>query len=643
MWNDFSNEPKFSLGRYTQPRGAGVMVATGAKKLLGANDLSIIELLVRESAQNSWDARLENETPRFGVDVRQLSDDQQRILATQVFTDLEDSEKWKLSDLKKSLQDGREPIWVIEISDRGTKGLGGPIDASSAAAEGDPTDFRDLVFSYGATRDVVNGGGTYGYGKTSSFVASSLSTVVYWTRTLNNGRLEDRFIASTLGEDFDADGKAFSGRHWWGRWEDDGICPVIGDDAKLLGQSIFEHGFAEGETGTSILVLAPVLIERENEHEQQLSETEEYEKLADLAARASVRHLWPKMTPAMRDVVPPMIISIRFNGIEKQLGSPETGMWRIWKATLDAVREREGVPDAPQGEPRFECQLWTKRIGYVRAPRDLPKDFKEIATLALNRDIALPDGSLADEVFTGLKETVCFMRTPELVVSYETVQLEGELASYLCGVFKVQNNEIADEAYAAAENPAHTVWNSRQLEGAQKRIIAKGEKDWKDGIKEYIASFRHSDQVEIERFNREVAECLRVLQPSDLSSELTQSTQRVRRGRRKAIKKAQIDGVDFGGIADDGRQIQLLQIRTPSGSDSNELTLTVKPIGEGDSGGFSEESIAYRWWRQGAPSSVPTMEDLLGSSGTVTVPGGETMLVEVRCPARYVVDFSLEV
>lgn len=55
----------------------GNIAADGATRLLGQPALSPLELVIRETIQNSWDASLQTEgTPRYSIRIRHLESSQ---------------------------------------------------------------------------------------------------------------------------------------------------------------------------------------------------------------------------------------------------------------------------------------------------------------------------------------------------------------------------------------------------------------------------------------------------------------------------------------------------------------------------------------------------------------------------------------
>lgn len=103
-------------------------------RLLGQSELTQTELVIREMTQNSWDARLKGERPSIEFS----------------FRDLANSETSTLSDLFSEggandlLVDLRKGICVLEVSDRGTVGLDGPVDFGEVG-DGESHNYKDLV------------------------------------------------------------------------------------------------------------------------------------------------------------------------------------------------------------------------------------------------------------------------------------------------------------------------------------------------------------------------------------------------------------------------------------------------------------------------------------------------------------------
>lgn len=426
----------------------GDMDSTGGDRLLGRTELSALEILVRETAQNSWDARLDDQRPWYGVHLRRAD--------------------WRLrADLARLLPDRsrRTPgthlpdaPFVLEIFDRGTTGLDGPVTLRPVLGDS-PRNFQDLILKLGVPRDDGKGGGTYGFGKTASYAFSRRGTVLYWTRCNNEeGRLEHRLIASAFGDSYVESGVQYTGRHWWGLLDGDSVVPVLGEKAEAVGRRVFARGFGPDETGTSMLILDPDLspaslgADVADDDQPAWNESDAAAEFGAKARSAIRLHLWPKLVarPGRRDT--PMEITLDVDGERQDLLGDPVGALALWGAGLNAIRlKREAVPDpvtTPQGIPVevFPITRLGKTLGHLAIVRRI---------LALESS---PGHDDLDPIHSSTVERIALMRgQPELIV--ETVdwiaQSPIEGVEWLA-VYKASDDW--DAIYARTEPPAHDHW-----------------------------------------------------------------------------------------------------------------------------------------------------------------------------------------
>ena len=66
-------------------KAAGGMTADGMKKLLGTPALSLLETVIRETVQNSWDARREDFGVGYRIRPRELRPKELAVLEEEVF------------------------------------------------------------------------------------------------------------------------------------------------------------------------------------------------------------------------------------------------------------------------------------------------------------------------------------------------------------------------------------------------------------------------------------------------------------------------------------------------------------------------------------------------------------------------------
>lgn len=432
------------LAWFPKPFGPGDMDGSGEKKVLGRPEVDFLNLLVRETAQNSWDARVPGTVPRFELRLRQLGSSALAILSRNVFV-----ERMEDSPLDSLLLQDR--LACLEIADRGTKGLGGPTQNSTKRAKDAPNDYADFILTVGAPPEDLQGGGSYGFGKTASYLASRCSTIVVWSRSRNgDGEMVERFIASAMGGVFDKEEQRFTGRQWWGDHprgpQPQGVLafePIVGDEARQLGEAIFERRFEAEETGTSILVLgfAP---------QGQLEDDGEdldLPHVADRLADAVVRNLWPKLA-----VEQPrewrMDASVALEGVDVPLRglTDSTVLQGLWRC-LRAIRAVQAGTSQPDGVIEVRP---TRRYGDITG---------HIALMNVSTD---PDV----DPLGGLEDRITLMRhTAELVVRAEPYPGRVTESLRWVGVFKPV--VAFDKAFAKAEPPAHDSWTN--VEGLDKR------------------------------------------------------------------------------------------------------------------------------------------------------------------------------
>lgn len=495
--------------------GPGDLDGLGAQRLLGSPNLSPADVLVRETAQNSWDAGFQAIT-EFCINSRVLDGSTLATLREKVLVG--GAPVPNLSSLLES-----DTVRALEISDRGTVGLNGPIRNDRAVDPGVDTNFIDLIFNIGAPKDVHLGGGTYGFGKTVAYTTSGVGTVVYWTRCEGEHGLEDRLIASALGDGYDSNGKRYTGRHWWGRTiaGENRIEPATGAVAEKLGRSIFAKPFRARETGTSILILAPAI-----------GEDVDY---VQLLGDAIVRNLWPKLLSDQsgRRV---MRIELQSDGRTQDLPQVEShAKFGGFAACLSAVRATQA-----RGRDQEVRTDWPFPVR-VHEVRSL-KPNKLLGHLALTRYPVQKTGAAAPV------GSVALMRNrAELVVKYLERSQIGVDGFQWSGVFKPV--EETDDSFADAEPPAHDDWVIASVKDARrKRDVNISLREIKRYVDEFLAPAkneldRSGSSVPLGRLGEMLSDL--IIQPADINGRIqARSGKSVGGGKRSARPIAKLANVE---------------------------------------------------------------------------------------------------
>lgn len=437
------------------------------ESLMGKPELSPLEILIRETAQNSWDARLPESTPEFTISLRTL-DAQKLDLKNLLPINPEDTEFSQLL--------ATDSLEVIEISDRGTTGLDGPVDMSPISDESVSKNFEDLIYKVGVPRHDGKGGGTYGFGKTATYSFSQIGTVIFWTRCFNEtGELEDRFIVSAFRPQYSDGKKQYTGRHWWGNQQGEHIYPLQGKLAQQLGELLFESRFDEDETGTSLLILSPkmdpledIRVTDNDDTQDELTETAaevsgesaanyRYQRFVHLARQAMREHLWPKLIANPHSGAYPMQISLKALGTPVEIVNPHDRFLQLWGSALNHVRNAEQYVDQPpmMNELLSSTQVkaitrYSETIGYLGITQWVKTEEDD------NPDILNPSRAFRPRI-----GHIALMREQaELIVNtVDWFELPEEDLTNWVAVYR----SVADydALYVESEPPAHDSWNSK--------------------------------------------------------------------------------------------------------------------------------------------------------------------------------------
>ncbi|WP_404868544.1 hypothetical protein ACI1MP_10780 [Kitasatospora griseola] len=427
-------EPRWHSQPYP-PEGASA--AEGIRNQLGRPELDLLTILVRESAQNSWDARvMPTSTPvDYRIDMWTVG-----AARAQTWRNLLLNGAPAASEqfpLRETLRPG--PIRVLAVSDRGTRGLGGPTRADDAV--GSQRDFVSFIRNMGEPRDTALGGGTYGFGKGIFYLLSKPGTILVHSRCRTvEGGYETRLIGCTLWKSYVAAGaqgeRRYTGRHWWGDLSDDVVEPLVGPAAEAVAQQLGLKPFEPQETGTTIVVVDPNL--------DELAPAAAADYLADTIAW----HLWPKMIST--DGKPAtMHFSVTCDGVEHRVPDPrETRPLSLFVAAYEMM-------SGPDGRD-LECSRPKRHLGRLGlVKRIMPPLEPTHASRMLDIE--------------NLVHHVCLMRPAELVVTYRPGPKPPSENQCYAGVFRA--DESMDEIYAKAEPPTHDAWNPQSLDRPESTFV----------------------------------------------------------------------------------------------------------------------------------------------------------------------------
>lgn len=428
----------------------GYSHGNSASSALGRPSLTQWELFVRESLQNSWDARDRKDSEdgvTYAIEYRDLSTEASEYLRNEIFSPTVKQPRGLASAIKK------EHVPLLVVSDTGTYGLRGPTNAATSV-DG-PTDYSSFVLEVGRSQDKEVRGGSYGFGKGVFYKASSAETIIVYSRTHDErGQRAHRLICTASSDSFSEDGERYTGRHWWGkkatyhRKKDAHSTiytePLTGQEAdnvaRILG--LDQHFSEQQPTGTTIAVVDPIFA-TSNTTESPLDACKQM-------ARALTRWAWPHMI-YKEPSDDALVFKVTINGEDVPIPDPKEDP--VLSAYADAylkllrhdTQARQGFKEMPGN-----VSVSTVTAGNQHRLTGMLA-LKELTTSGLKQD-----GELNIPL-----NAVALLRSPRFIVEYRELSITGDIANY-AGVFVADKG--VDREFAKSEPTAHDGWNAMNME-----------------------------------------------------------------------------------------------------------------------------------------------------------------------------------
>jgi hypothetical protein len=425
------------------------MSSVGILNQLGRPKLETLAVLVRETVQNSWDARIADHVPvSYMVHGWEMLLGQRQVLRNQVF-----SERPAPESLPMEVLDGNAPLYGLIIADRGTRGLAGPTRAD-IVPEGSERNFISFLRDVGQPSNQSLSGGTYGYGKASLYLTSGLRTILVHTRCkTSGGKFESRFIAASLGQRWaDEKHRQFTGRHWWGTDGGDVAEPVLNRDADQLAESLGMGGFESDETGTTILILDPLLNDRTSEKQARFEAVERTPVQAlNLMAEYALKFFWPKMLE--NDAGFPAV-SFRFSWEDHVVKLPRPSEFPPLAGFVEAMERLKG-----RRSDDAVLRIHAKDIASERPRKHLGK--LVLQQFILQKAFTRLDTGSSESPFDSITHHTALMRQAELVVKYLEGRPPASSSIGYAGVF-IADADV-DDVFAKSEPPTHDEWSPDSL------------------------------------------------------------------------------------------------------------------------------------------------------------------------------------
>jgi hypothetical protein len=452
----------------------GGIKGQGIATLLRTNRLDDLSVLVRETIQNSWDARLAD-TTTVEVSFSGWTVSSKQLAAIKGVIDL-DGVPQELKAVRASLAKAKLP--VVLIRDKNCQGLGGPVRGDLVnASRGSKNRYASFLLNVGGAEHNAGDGGAFGYGRSIAYRVSKPLLIIVYTRTAHElKKAESRIVASMLSDHFENSGVTYTGRHWWGDTRSNWCSPVTGDAADEMADQVGIERYGPEERGTSILIVDPTFGD-------DLVESMKF--IADIIPW----NVWPKMVANSRGHKP-MSFDVSLNGKAIQICDPEK-TYPI-KEFCAAYRDVQLAEDRSR-IGRRDALGSIVHLVEVRQPKT------EVGLLGLRKFVKPATerawatlGEVEEELSANpLGESprhVALMRTPELIVDYLRQKDSPDDKLGWIGVFRA--NDQVDGYFKDSEPPTHDAWNKSSVEKGIGRTVVSVTFD---RLKEFTGQF--SDQM----------------------------------------------------------------------------------------------------------------------------------------------------
>lgn len=462
------------------------------RRLIQNNNMPVLDLLVRESIQNSLDAR-KNDSKYVEVE----------YLTGHFKSEALGNELDKLSE-PLSKRFGNSDYEYIAIKDSHTVGLTGVMDYKKVR-DNVYGNLLKLVYEICKPQEAEGAGGSWGIGKTVYF-RIGIGLVIYYSRIKkDNGEYESRLAASFVEDEGDPNamipiykGMSKRGIAWWGESvEENETQPVTDEQYIKKFLKIFEIKPYDGEeTGTTIIIpyidsdelLANNRIEYLNDQNQQIIPFWGH-KIEDYLSIAVQRWYAPRLNNIHYQQGAYLRMKINGRGVSMDSMEPIFKVIQSLYNRANYVNEDDilsSVEEKKIEEIKVLKYLEDKTIGtlaFAKVTKDILKmnapDNKPEPFMYFNSEIRDSDVN---------RPTICFTRKPAMVVSYESV---GAWVSnipttnkneYILGIFvlssfnKLKNspNETTLEEYMRKSEMAdHTSWSDWSEGNYNPRFVSK--------------------------------------------------------------------------------------------------------------------------------------------------------------------------
>ena len=459
--------------------------------------LPMVDLLVRESIQNSLDASIDRSANGFTyVDYHVGQFESQEL------------SRWFEAVGPELARRFPRTQHYLSIEDSGTTGLTGSF-TSEVPEVLNESNFHKLVFGIGKNQDVEGAGGSWGLGKTSYFRVG-IGLVIYYTRIKRKSGYQERLIASLIEDNkqpYRLLTKSNRGIAWWGVESENGnrIYPIVDPETIQEFLSIFNlRRYSGDETGTSIIIpyLKKEFINHETSNDPIKEKCGWLNELSSEIEVAVQRWYYPRINNKSYSTHfkrAQLLCRVNDRPILKSTMLPVFRLMQdIYNSALIGNSVSEKIIVKPVAIHRKDLANTTEEIGYVAFIEASREELKMGPPNYYQSPLAYFGNYSKDKIESHNSRVLAFSRMPGMVVRYaidESWVPTGPIQSekhMLLGMFVPRSavklsplyyeHDSLEEYLRASENADHADWVDGDKFTLVKRIIRNSRK----AIQEYF-------------------------------------------------------------------------------------------------------------------------------------------------------------
>ncbi len=484
------------------PEALMSMNAESILKVIGNPALPLLDILLRESIQNSLDAGKNNKP--INVDFDYIEYGVKKTL-TERLSEILGNDKHgvnrRLADRIKLSNMG-----ILTIRDIGTTGLDGPTAKDDKLWDkAERRNFFNLVFNIGRNHGTSGAGGSFGFGKTIFFKAAESGLILYYSKCLNSAKKEEhRLMFCMISAEEQKKGRN-TGIIWWGgehyTFEKSiNIRPLTGSSASRILKILDIKPFDHLETGTLIGIVCPRkdLINTEGDEVQDLSSNFS-NQLSNELSKKIIKWYWSRMLTSDKSKLKVRINEVQLDASKKRILNPY-GLLLKAAEKLNKVDSEELILEKYSylNNEVVEYNDNANLISLIPIKSTGPTAF--IGTLAL---MEVPASMSNDD--DEFNNVIAMIRKPLMVVYYSPIIEIHSSDNKLIGVFLVNSSFQAkrnnsdefsysiDDAFRLCEDPAHNTWNSESLDPTKDKYFRSYINVAKRRIKKHLEAYYKKD------------------------------------------------------------------------------------------------------------------------------------------------------